>query len=956
MTPTAKPTRRCKTKSEGTKRGAFVLSPLSLLALTACGGNESSDGSTGDTVDLLGAVIKGPLGNAFVFADLNSNGSFDTGEPNARTGSDGSFSLQSTDPTARIVAVTDDSTVDGSSGATLSGLTLSAPAGASVVTPLTTLIDQAGVSKTDLATALGLSGVDLTSFNPYDDTQAGYDIAQAAQAEKVSQQLVNTVKTIAAAAEGAGVDSATAAQTALQSVALAVVDQIATGDGVDVTVNLADASVIATAVDAARTSLTASQADNGGFVAAGFETAATALQTALKLVNDQVAVKADEITTTSTSLNSEQSKALAAGAFSNGQVLADQVKAAANTNDATPITLTSVAAVETATNNLAPQTITVGPLNIGEHATAFTIGTVNVIDKNADGADDTSGSTLSLVLTPDNDSRFFSIAMDNSLTLNDANLNYEEKPSYTFTIKALDGGGKSVSQSFTLVVANENDTPEGTLNISGTAAEDQILTADTTTITDEDGMGSLQYTWLRDGSKINGATDSTYRLTQQDVGAQISVTAQYSDGAGFDNVMTANATDTVANVDDSLLGAVSITGQLIEGETVAVDISGLSDEDGLGTFAYTWFADEVEIAGATGENLTLTQDLIGKALSVEVQNTDMFGNVGAVIGNASALVLNANNAPTGTLAFSGTLEEGQTLTADVSAVQDADGLGAFAYQWYADDIALSGAVSQSLLLSQDHVGKVIKLKGSYQDGMGTTEVLTATSTGTVVNINDAPTGSVNLTGHGYVGQTLSLSETVTDPDGMTTSSKSYVWYRGETQITGATGTTYTLTDADAGQQIKAALAYVDDFQTPETVFSAPTPIVIDPALDIYVKSTSADTVTFAVQVADPTVITLSAMDLTIDYDENTFTPVAEPVTFVRPEVSFATSNVDTVEGTIVTAFVAVSGIENLSNTDLFTIELQHAPDFSGPVDFGFIDIAFGSNTEIANIYATVEVM
>ena len=74
------------------------LSPLALLALTACGGGggsssgSSSSGGSGSSgsssYSILGKVIKGPLTNALVFLDYNDNGTFDAGETSVRTASD----------------------------------------------------------------------------------------------------------------------------------------------------------------------------------------------------------------------------------------------------------------------------------------------------------------------------------------------------------------------------------------------------------------------------------------------------------------------------------------------------------------------------------------------------------------------------------------------------------------------------------------------------------------------------------------------------------------------------------------------------------------------------------------------------------------------------------------------------------------------------------------------------
>ena len=63
-------------------------------------------------------------------------------------------------------------------------------------------------------------------------------------------------------------------------------------------------------------------------------------------------------------------------------------------------------------------------------------------------------------------------------------------------------------------------------------------------------------------------------------------------------------------------------------------------------------------------------------------------------------------------------------------------------------------------------------------------------------VNDAPTGSVTITGTATEDQTLTASNTLADADGLGTIS--YQWQRDGVDIAGATGTTYTLGDADVG--------------------------------------------------------------------------------------------------------------------------------------------------------------
>lgn len=96
-----------------------------------------------------------------------------------------------------------------------------------------------------------------------------------------------------------------------------------------------------------------------------------------------------------------------------------------------------------------------------------------------------------------------------------------------------------------------NTLPEGEVTISGDANVGEALTAETDTISDTDGLGAFSYQWLRDGTPISGATTSVYTLTDDDLGAQVSVRVSYRDGEGTDEILESATSDPVeTNVDD----------------------------------------------------------------------------------------------------------------------------------------------------------------------------------------------------------------------------------------------------------------------------------------------------------------------------------------------------------------------------------------------------------------------
>ena len=200
----------------------------SLLAACNSGGSGKSDSGSIST-PLIGAVVKGPLQGALVYADNDGDGIGD-GDP-IMTGTDGSYTVSATNPNATIIAVSGPNTVDTSSGETLTGITLKAPPGSTVVTPATTILEaQPDIEPQQLAIALGIpttasdgTAIDLTSFNPY---SSDADPAAALAVEKASQQVMVTIKAVSAAAEGAGMEVEKAFEQAMASVA-EVVSEVA---------------------------------------------------------------------------------------------------------------------------------------------------------------------------------------------------------------------------------------------------------------------------------------------------------------------------------------------------------------------------------------------------------------------------------------------------------------------------------------------------------------------------------------------------------------------------------------------------------------------------------------------------------------------------------------------------------------------------------------------------------
>ena len=191
--------------------------------------------------------------------------------------------------------------------------------------------------------------------------------------------------------------------------------------------------------------------------------------------------------------------------------------------------------------------------------------------------------------------------------------------------------------------------PTGSVTVTGTATQGQTLTANTQTLADANGLGTLGYQWLRAGVAIAGATASGYTLAQADVGAVLSVRVSYVDGGGTAESVTSAATAAVANVNDAPSGAVILFGNASQGSTLGASVTTLADADGLGVLSYQWLRAGSAIAGATGSSYAVTQADVGALLSLRVSYADGFGVSESVL--SSAVVAQADTTAPQAISF-----------------------------------------------------------------------------------------------------------------------------------------------------------------------------------------------------------------------------------------------------------------------------------------------------------------
>jgi hypothetical protein len=311
-----------------------------------------------------------------------------------------------------------------------------------------------------------------------------------------------------------------------------------------------------------------------------------------------------------------------------------------------------------------------------------------------------------------------------------------------------------------------NSTPTGKPSISGSAGllsgtatvvqQGQTLTASSTNITDDDGMpdtATISYQWQSSLDGINwndianasGTNATNFTITQDQVGQQVKVVATYTDAFGKLERVESNPTAVIANVNDDPISSLTISGTPAQNQQLTAptitDLDGIPTS-GTGALSYQWQSSPdgtnnwTDISGATASTFTTTQTQVNKCLRVVTTYTDNFGKAETVTSNATLIIANVNDSPTGAIAISGNAIQGNVLTVTAN-VTDLDGIptdpvyvGSPGINWqsssdggatwtnintYFSPIASANA---GLTLTQNLVGKLVRAVYTYTDNFG----------------------------------------------------------------------------------------------------------------------------------------------------------------------------------------------------------------------------------------------
>ncbi|MCY7294223.1 Ig-like domain-containing protein, partial [Alteromonas sp. a30] len=278
-----------------------------------------------------------------------------------------------------------------------------------------------------------------------------------------------------------------------------------------------------------------------------------------------------------------------------------------------------------------------------------------------------------------------------------------------------------------------NHEAQGEVAISGEPLVGEVLNVEeTVAITDANGLGEFRYQWMRhkDGVSliIDGATTSSYTVSADDIGYNLSASVLFADGDGYNESISAVPTAVVAA---QLPMSISVL------EPLSVDEDTL-----ISPLSFSILGDAVPLADltleATSDNQTLLPDenlsIEGtgaqRSLNITLED-DQYGEVTITLtlsdGRLSSgtefnlQVLPINDPVEGNVLIIGEAQIGETLTAQTSALHDADGIGALQYQWLRDGVVITGETAASYTVLSSDDAKSLSVEVSYTDDEGMEE-------------------------------------------------------------------------------------------------------------------------------------------------------------------------------------------------------------------------------------------
>lgn len=350
------------------------------------------------------------------------------------------------------------------------------------------------------------------------------------------------------------------------------------------------------------------------------------------------------------------------------------------------------------------------------------------------------------------------------------------------------------------VDSNNNPNTRGSITLSGTATSGETLTA---TVSDPDGISStVSYFWYADDQLIVGANEANFVITDEQIGAAITVQGSYTDDGGINESHISSPTNDVMAI--AFEASISVSGDAVIGGTLTATVQ---DENGVEaeSIVYAWFADDIAIENEVSSTLVLSEEELGKVITASASFTDNRGFTESPVSLGTEPVSRTNSE--GSISIVGTPTVGNTLTSEIN---DSDGAtGDITYQWFSNDNPIAGETQANYLVDVAFVGQVLTIEASYTDDNGFEEVITSQPTIPVSEEAVDEVGAIEISGTVPYLVDGMLTATLTDNNGFNDADVQYTWFADGVAITDSNSSTL-IPSANAGAIISVSATYTDN--------------------------------------------------------------------------------------------------------------------------------------------------
>ena len=332
-------------------------------------------------------------------------------------------------------------------------------------------------------------------------------------------------------------------------------------------------------------------------------------------------------------------------------------------------------------------------------------------------------------------------------------------------------------------------------------------------------------------SNISGATASSYRVLNSQIGGTLRVVVTASNSAGSEKATSA-ATATIVAGPPANTELPAISGNAEEGETLSANTGSWAGAEPF-SYTYQWQSCNSagegcsSISGATSSTYKLTSGYVGKTLRIVVTAKNSVGSTEATSSPSAVVIVPGPPSNTALPAISGIARDGQTLSVSTGTWRG-PAPTSYAYQWESCNLEgeechnIEGAASQIYTLRSGNLETILRVVVTATNSLGSSH---ATSGASAEVEPGAPSEleAPSISGEPNAYETLHADAGAW---GGTETETSYQWeYCNATggecaSIVGATSSKYQIGEAEIGVTVRLRVGVSNKLGSVTAVSSA----------------------------------------------------------------------------------------------------------------------------------------